>query len=138
MSLLKRPTLFDLIIRDTQNQLFSDIDRNGLSNTSVYAPSVNTYRTGNDLTFEVAAPGYNKQGLNVSVDRNVFTIQGDANTEDREGAIRTEYETTSFTRTFTLPSDVDASTLTARYNDGILTVNASLLDSSKTLNINIE
>jgi|TARA_R110000851_G_scaffold48756_4_gene117635 HSP20 family protein len=138
MSLLKRPTLFDLIIRDTQNQLFSDIDRNGLSNTSVYAPSVNTYRTGNDLTFEVAAPGYNKQGLNVSVDRNVLTIQGDANTEDREGAIRTEYETTSFTRTFTLPSDVDASTLTARYNDGILTVNASLLDSSKTLNINIE
>ena len=134
MSLLKRPTLFDLIIRDTQNQLFSDIDRNGLSNTSVYAPSVNTYRTGNDLTFEVAAPGYNKQGLNVSVDRNVLTIQG----EDREGAIRTEYETTSFTRTFTLPSDVDASTLTARYNDGILTVNASLLDSSKTLNINIE
>ena len=115
MSLLKRPTLFDLIIRDTQNQLFSDIDRNGLSNTSVYAPSVNTYRTGNDLTFEVAAPGYNKQGLNVSVDRNVLTIQGDANTEDREGA-----------------------TLTARYNDGILTVNASLLDSSKTLNINIE
>ena len=138
MSLLKRPTLFDLIIRDTQNQLFSDIDRNGLSSTSVYAPSVNTYRTGNDLTFEVAAPGYNKQGLNVSVDRNVLTIQGDASTEDREGAIRTEYETTSFTRTFTLPSDVDASTLTARYNDGILTVNASLLDSSKTLNINIE
>lgn len=138
MSLLKRPTLFDLIIRDTQNQLFNDIERTGLNTSTGFSPAVNTYRNGNDLTFEVSAPGYAKEGLNVSVDRNVLTVQGDSNTEDREGAIRTEFEMSSFTRTFTLPSDVDATTLTARYNNGILTVTASLLDSSKTLNINIE
>ena len=138
MSLLKRPTLFDLIIRDTQNQLFNDIERTALNTAAGFAPAVNTYRNGNDLTFEVSAPGYTKEGLSVSVDRNVLTIQGELNTEDREGAIRTEFEMSSFTRTFTLPSDVDATTLTARYNNGILTVTASLLDSSKTLNINIE
>ena len=136
MSLLKRPTLFDLILRE--DPFFSNVDRVGTTPSTSYVPAVNTYRDGNDLTFEVAAPGYSKQDLNVSVDRNVLTIQGTTETEDRDGAIRTEFETSSFTRTFTLPSDVDATTLTARYNDGILTVTASLLDSSKTFNINIE
>jgi len=136
MSLLKRPTLFDLIVRE--DPFFNNVDLSVPVGSTTFVPAVNTYRAGNDLTFEVAAPGYSKQDLNVSVDRNVLTIQGTAELEDRSGAIRTEFETTSFTRTFTLPSDVDATTLTAKYNDGILTVTASLLDSSRTLNINIE
>jgi len=138
MSLIKsRPTIFDVLLRD--DPFFSALDRTRLAHaTNTDAPAVNTYRTGNDLIFEVAAPGYSKENLNVSVDRNVLTIQGASTREERPGAMRTEFETTSFTRTFTLPTDADPSTLTARYTDGILTVNASLVDSSKTLTIDIK
>jgi len=138
MSLIKaRPTIFDMLLRD--DPFLSVLDRSRLSNaTNTDAPAVNTYRTGNDLTFEVAAPGYSKENLSVSVDRNVLTIQGVSTRVDREGAVQTEFETASFTRTFTLPSDADPSALTARYSDGILTVSASLVDSRKTLTVDIE
>lgn len=138
MALIKsRPTIFDVLLRE--DPFFSVLDRSRLANaTNTDAPAVNTYRTGNDLTFEVAAPGYSKENLNVSVDRNILTIQGASTREERQGAMRTEFETTTFTRTFTLPADADPTTLTASYADGILTVNASLVDSSKTLTIDIK
>ena len=65
MSLIKsRPTIFDVLLRD--DPFFSALDRTRLAHaTNTDAPAVNTYRTGNDLIFEVAAPGYSKENLNV-------------------------------------------------------------------------
>ena len=138
MSLIKpRSTLFDLFLSDP---FFSSLERNLPNTNTGNVPAVNTFRVGDNIPFEVSVPGFNKEELGVSIDGNVLTVRGtpEIDTNERQGFVRTEFETSSFTRTFNLPADVDPDTLSARYCNGILTVKISLADTSKSLTINIE
>jgi HSP20 family protein len=83
--------------------------------------------TESDTGYEVRAdvPGVRKEDLKVTLQDGVLTIQGERQQEHKEESERmhrVERAYGSFSRSFTLPDDADAAAMTAKANDGQLTV----------------
>jgi HSP20 family protein len=88
-------------------------------------PSVNVEETDKGYKIDVAAPGLSKKDFNINLDQNVLTIsakQESKNEKKEENFVCREFNYNSFERSFSLPEDVDASKITAGYNNGILTI----------------
>lgn len=86
-------------------------------------PSVNVKESDKDYQIEVAAPGMKKDNFNVAVENGILTISADVKDEKEEkkdNYTRREFSYSSFTRSFTLPPDVDENNIKAHYEDGVL------------------
>lgn len=86
-------------------------------------PSVNVTEADKEYKISVAAPGLQKDDFKVNVDGNMITISAERSTsseEKEEKFTRKEYNFTSFSRTFTLPDNVMADKIEARYENGEL------------------
>ncbi|WP_416838575.1 archaeal heat shock protein Hsp14 [Haloferax sp. DFSO52] len=80
-----------------------------------------------DDSIEVVAdlPGFEKEGLNVSVRGRQLSIaaESEGSTDiDEENYIRHERSHRSVSRTVTLPTEVKRDEVTARYQNGVLTI----------------
>ncbi|CAM2188763.1 HSP20 family protein [Paraburkholderia sacchari] len=84
--------------------------------------------TESDQAYTVKAelPGVNKQDIDVKIDGNVVSIHAkvERNTEQKEGerVIRRERYSGAFARSFSLAGDIDESTASAQYQDGVLSL----------------
>jgi HSP20 family protein len=70
-------------------------------------------------------PGVKEEDLGVSLAGNQLTVSGRREEEQRDegrGYLAVERAQGSFARTFSLPDNVDAESLTADLDDGVLTV----------------
>ena len=108
------------------NEFFNDeIDRN-FNSKKAFTPSVNVTEAEGSFNLEVVAPGYKKDDFKLKLEKDVLTISSEMKneTETKEGekVIRKEYTSSSFSRSFTLPENVEAEAISATYNDGILKV----------------
>ena len=79
----------------------------------------------NEKAFElhVAVPGLSKEDFNIELNKNLLTISGERKLSSEKKdtnyhSIETQYG--SFSRSFTLPENVDAEKINAKYNNGIL------------------
>ena len=89
-------------------------------------PAVNISETDTDFVIDMAAPGYEKKDFKVNILRDELTIEAERETKTEETSkqdvYRREYSFGSFRRSFTLPQGVDASAISAAYDQGILTI----------------
>jgi len=95
-----------------------------------------------EKTYElhIAVPGFKKDNFNLEVDDNLLTVSGERKFEEKQSdktfkSVQTSYG--SFSRTFTLPDNVDATKIEAHYSDGILEVIVPK-DESKIIKTNIK
>jgi HSP20 family protein len=88
------------------------------------APRTNLYDSGDALQVVAEVPGLSKEDLNIRIQGNYLELSGKRNSDAPKGykAHRVERDTSSFTRSFTLPSDVDADKIEAVLKDGLLTL----------------
>lgn len=87
-------------------------------------PAVNVKESDNGYDIEVAAPGYNKDDFDISVDHNILTIKAEMeDKQEDEKMQRKEFHYASFQRSFTLPENVNEDKIDAKYKDGILHIN---------------
>jgi HSP20 family protein len=123
MSLVKRsdwPTLGGSLLSD-----FFD-DERFLSSPWLRGqniPAVNIRETDKTYEVELAAPGFNKQDLKVSIDDNVLTVSAEQrreNNTNENNYTRREFGYTSFSRSFNLPNTTKEEDVKAKYEDGIL------------------
>ncbi len=87
--------------------------------------AVNIKKTETEYEIHLSAPGLSKEELKVAVDNNVMTISHDHKTEEKSNDgvfIRKEFEVGSFNRSFELPENVDAESISARHENGILKI----------------
>jgi HSP20 family protein len=87
---------------------------------------VNIRETENDYVLDVVAPGFQKEDFKINLDNNTLTISADKKeeTENRnEKFVRKEYKQKSFSRSFTIDENIDAETISAKYVNGVLTLN---------------
>jgi HSP20 family protein len=109
-------------------------------------PSVNIKEEKDIYKIELAAPGLKKEDFNIAVGGNILTISSEKKSESKEGNesdnyYSREYNYSSFERSLTLPDNVDADKITAKYNDGVLNVSVPKKPGSSTSNgrtINIQ
>lgn len=87
-------------------------------------PAVNITEDKDAYSISVAAPGLKKTDFSIDVNGPVLTIgaESEKNKEETgdDSYTRREYNYSSFSRSFTLPDDVDENKIMATYDGGVL------------------
>jgi HSP20 family protein len=113
------PTTFSALV----DRFFNDsITRAG---GSTFVPKTDVVESATAYEVHLAIPGLNKEDFNIEVNDNYLTISGERKFQNEKKdknyhAIETHYG--SFSRSFTLPENVDTSKINAKYNNGILEI----------------
>lgn len=124
------PSIFDDFFKPW-SQWFDD---GGLTNRVANLPAVNIKENGNHYTVSLAAPGMKKEDFNIDLDGNMLTISSEKeeSTEDKGDRYnRREYSYSSFSRSFTVPDDVKAEAIDARYEAGELKITLPRKENGK-------
>jgi len=87
---------------------------------------VNVKETENEYVLEVVAPGFQKEDFKINLDNNTLTVSAETkeeaeNTNDK--FVRKEFKQQSFSRSFTIDENIDAESISAKYVNGVLTLN---------------
>ncbi|MGB0990240.1 heat-shock protein Hsp20 [Arcobacter sp. F155] len=110
---------------------FKDLERNFYNypsnNESVngFVPIVNTREGESAYHIDVDLPGVIKEDIKVDINKDVLTISGERKTKDEvkeEDYYKVETSFGKFTRSFTLPENVDIENIEARSDNGVLEV----------------
>ena len=87
------------------------------------APSASVVEAGDGYTLEVEMPGVNRDGLEISVENNELTIVGRHSRPGVEGKlIHRESRPENYRRTFELDPSIDADKITAKIDQGVVTL----------------
>ncbi len=118
-------TVVDQIFQNNIDRFFDDSFWDSRGMQGAYQVPANIRETDKSFEMELAAPGLKKEDfqLNISNDSLVvsFEHKEEKSQEDKKrGWLRKEYDLRSFSRSFHLDDSVDASKITARYEDGVL------------------
>lgn len=131
------------LLRGRMNRLFTDFDRSwgmesGWGGDSW--PRVNIYDTGEALEVLAEVPGLGKDELSVKIQGNYLEISGSRKSDRPEGYAvhRMERGANSFSRSFTLPVDVNAEKVEASLKNGILTLRLPKAEAAKPRQITIK
>lgn len=87
------------------------------------SPAVNIKETAEHYEIKLAAPGMEKDDFKIDVNGSLITISAERDEEKEvkgETYTRKEYSFSSFTRSFSLPEDIDRSKIDANYVQGEL------------------
>ena len=129
--------LFPVIRNNNRNWLdtaFNDFfDTDWMPRTATTAPAVNVKESDKAFTMEVAAPGLKKEycKVNINEDGNlVVKIEHKAEQEDKQAKdegekchyVRREFTYTNYEQTYILPDEVDKEHISAKVEDGILSI----------------
>ena len=116
-------------LQDRMNRLFRDSygneGREESLTTSSFAPAVDVYEDEHHVTLKIEVPGVDEKDIDVRIENNVLTVHGERKfekEEKEENFRRVERQYGSFTRTFTLPTTVDAENVQAHYDKGVLKI----------------
>lgn len=105
-----------------------------------WAPSVDIRETDEALLVHAELPGIDKKDVKLEVKDGVLTISGERRYEKdvkEENVHRIERSYGSFTRSFSLPTNIDAEKVDAEMKDGVLTVRLPKRESAKPKAIEI-
>jgi len=90
-----------------------------------FLPAVNIRETKEHYKLEVAAPGFKKDDFKVTTEDGVLTISAETSKEkkeEKENYTRREFTSSSFSRTFNLPDNIEEDKIKANYQDGLLKI----------------
>lgn len=115
------PTTFSNIL----DRFFTETASRSGGSAYSFVPRVDIVENDNAFEILVAVPGMKKEDFKLDVNDNYLTISGERkfSREKKENnfhSIENQYGT--FGRSFSLPENVDASKISAKYTDGILEV----------------
>ncbi len=94
-------------------------------NALEFGPPVDVYEYDQELTFKIEVPGIDEKDIKVEVENNVLTVHGERKLEKdikKENFHRMERHYGAFSRSFTLPSTVDANRIEANCVHGVLEI----------------
>ncbi|HEU0274137.1 MAG TPA: Hsp20/alpha crystallin family protein [Candidatus Udaeobacter sp.] len=87
------------------------------------APPASVMQKGDGYTLEVEMPGVNKDGLDISVENNELTIVGRRSVPAVAGTLlHRESRLENFRRTFELDPSIDANKISAKVEQGLVTL----------------
>ena len=115
------------------SNFFNDFfDTDMMPRMNATAPAVNVKESDKGYVMEIAAPGLKKEYCRVSVDKDgnlnlkiedKFEHKEEDKAEDKkEHYLRREFNYSNYEQTYVLPEDVDKEKISAKVENGILTI----------------
>jgi len=131
-------------LQDRLNRLFRETyapeGREDALTSAGFAPPVDVYEDEHNITLKIEVPGIDEKDIDVRIENNTLTVHGERKfekEEKEENYRRVERQYGSFTRTFTLPTTVDANQVQANYDKGVLKINLAKKAEAKPKQIKI-
>src|SRR5215831_5794175 len=130
-------------LQDRMNRLFRESYADGREeslSTSTFAPPVDVYEDEHSVMLKIEVPGIDEKDVDVRIENNVLTVHGERKfekDEKEENYRRVERQYGSFTRTFTLPTTVDADNIHTDYEKGVLKIRLAKKAEAKPKQIKV-
>jgi len=105
-----------------------------------WSPAMDLVETEDNYVLRADLPGVSEGDVKIELDDNVLTISGErksAHKEAKEGYYRVERAYGSFSRTLKLPEGVDADSISASFDRGVLEVNVPKPEQRKPRRVEI-
>ncbi|MDX8403344.1 MAG: Hsp20/alpha crystallin family protein [Mariprofundaceae bacterium] len=123
------------------SHLLDDSQSGVATDSGVWSPSVDIRETDDALRVQAELPGVDKKDVHLDVKDGVLTLSGERRYEKdvNEGnAHRIERAYGKYSRSFSLPRNVDAEKVSATMKDGVLEVKLPKRESAKPKAITIK
>jgi len=108
--------------------------------TRAWVPPVDIQENGDAYLFHAELPGMSKDDIHITLENSVLRLSGERKFEKdakKENYHRVERTYGTFTRTFTLPTQVDPEQVQAAFENGILTITVPKAEQAKPRRIAI-
>jgi HSP20 family protein len=136
-------------LQDRLNRAFSDYGRTspartdeGLMTTGSWSPPVDIYQNADqELVVKAELPDMAPEDIEISIDNDTLTIRGEKrfSTDVKEDQFhRIERRYGAFSRSFSLPSSIDAAKISAEHRNGVLTVRLPAREEAKPRQIKVD
>jgi HSP20 family protein len=105
-----------------------------------WMPAMDLVETGDHFVLRADLPGLSEEDVNIEVEDNVLTVSGERKAEhetSEEGYHRVERAFGSFSRSLTLPEGVDAESVAASFDRGVLEITIPKPEQRKPRKISI-
>ena len=133
------------VLQNRLNSIFSDFERPGSGETQLaagnFVPPVDVYENEQKLVLNLEVPGIAQSDLDIRMENQTLTVKGErkfASDEKEENFHRIERRFGTFVRTFTLPQTIDTSSVTARTEHGVLSIEFGKKEASKPRQVQIQ
>jgi HSP20 family protein len=135
---------FNRTSADPFDRLFDTLLSNGGTRSAgnlMRAPETDVVETERAIRVVTEMPGLKRENIEIDVENNVLTLRGEKREERTEGDAGkyhlAERRYGTFTRSFVLPRDVDAESIAASFQDGVLTVTIPKSEKARRRRIEI-
>jgi HSP20 family protein len=113
-------------------------DNDRVQQEQFVAPMASLKEDGDGYTLEVEMPGVNKEGLELAVENNELAIIGRRSLPTIDGTVlHRESRRENFRRAFELDPSIDANKISAKMEQGILTVHLPKAEQVKPRKITV-
>lgn len=105
-----------------------------------WVPPVDIFEKDHNLVIRAEVPGIDKKDIDVRIENGVLTLHGERKQEteiNEDNAYRLERTYGAFTRSFSLPTTVDATKIQASYKDGVLEIRVPKAEAARPKKIEI-
>ncbi|HUF61654.1 MAG TPA: Hsp20/alpha crystallin family protein [Verrucomicrobiales bacterium] len=97
------------------------------SNRADWAPAVDVAESDSEYTITADLPEVKKEDVSISIEGGILTFSGERSHESEEKDPKKKFHRIersygSYARSFQVPSNVDASAIRARFEDGVLRI----------------
>jgi HSP20 family protein len=129
---------------------FADFDRmlelmagrgaGGTAQTPTRAMPMDVYRSGNEYIVEMDLPGVDPSSIDISVERNMLTVEGEANSthEQADEQIVCERRHAKYRRQIYLGDNVDTDNVKAEFDNGVLRLRVPIDREERARKIDVE
>lgn len=116
----------------------SEVAQNGTNRVNYLTPLANILESKDGYVLEAEMPGVNKDGLEITVENGELTIVGHrAAAEVRGRELYRESRTSDFRRSFELDPSIDTTKISAKIDQGILTLHLPKAEAVKPRKITV-
>lgn len=132
------------LFHSRMNRVFNDFD-SSYRTVPYYLvgdnwPRTNLHDAGDHLQLRAEVPGMAKDDLNITIQGNYLELSGSRKAERPEGyrVHKAERETATFSRSFTLPTEINSDKVEASLKNGILAMNLPKAEAAKPKQISVK
>lgn len=107
------------------NQILRHFWNDSSSSSSILSPAVDIYETDKAWTIHAELPGVRKEDIKIDLSGDMITISGESKSSQEYAKDQARYQERRegvFSRSLSLPDNVDRDKIQAKYENGVLTV----------------